>query len=228
MATTNIPALIGTIIDAIRDTASITNITHGGTIYTVFTPLTKRLTVGSFVKISGNDYQILTLTTNTSFTVSSNINIIGTSWTALAPYYFYGNAILISNSIDKIKNYQQKFPIIILYLPITTNDNRDETLNLETTASIQLDFMDEASYRDWSAEDYINNVVTPLQVYVDDFFEECENNSNIGLITNNTRKIYDKWILQLENGKNVFNSELSGIGLSIDLPIKKQITCGTP
>jgi hypothetical protein len=225
MATTNIPALISTIIESIRDTAAITNITHVGNTYTIFTPLTKRLTVGSFVKISGNDYQIISLISNVSFSVTSSINIIGTNWIAMAPYYFYGNAILISNTLDKIKNYQQKFPIIILYLPISTTDNRDETLNIETTANLSIDFMDEACYQDWSADEYITNVVMPLQVYVDDFFEALENSPLIGVFTNNSRKIYDKWILQRENGKNVFNSELSGIGLSIDLPILKQLIC---
>lgn len=225
MATTNIPALIGSLIDKIRDTASITNITHSGSTYTVFTPLTKRLIVGSWVKISGNDYQILTLTINTSFTVSSSINIVGTTWTALAPYYFYGNAILISNTISLIEKYKETFPVIILYLPITTIDNRDDTLKLETTANLRIDFMDKASYNDWVAEDYINNVVTPLQVYVDDFFEKLEHAYNIGEFTNNSRKIYDKWILQLENGKNVFNAQLSGIGIEIDLPILKTLDC---
>jgi len=227
MAATNIISLIETIISSIRDTASITNITHTGTTYSVFTPDTKRLIVGDFISISGNNYQILTLTTNVRFTITSIISVIGTSWTALAPYFFYGNAILISNTLDKIKIYQQKFPIIILYLPIKTQDNYNDTENLETTATIQIDFMDEANYQDWSSDQYITNVATPLQLYIDAFITECQNNHNIiaSLMNTGNRTIYDKWILQLENGKNVFNSELSGIGLTVDLPIKRSTAC---
>jgi hypothetical protein len=54
--TQNIPILIGAIIDKIRDTYPIVNITHSGTIYTINTSDTKRLEVGSYVTISGNNY----------------------------------------------------------------------------------------------------------------------------------------------------------------------------
>ena len=226
MASTNVVNLIGTIIDSFRDTYSITSITHVGTIYTINTADTKRLEVGSYVYISGNNYEVLTLIANTSFTINSTINVIGTSWKALAPYYFYGTPIMISNTLDKFKNYKQKFPVIVLFETMPAIVNDDETQILERTVSLEMYFMNEANFKDWSHDEYYTYVINVIQTYVDDFIEKLRNHSQIGKLTNHSETPYSKWNLtRLDTGKNVFNAELSGIKLEIDLPILKTLTC---
>ena len=226
MASTNVVNLIGTIIDSFRDTYAITSITHVGTIYTINTADTKRLEVGSYVTISGNNYEVLTLIANTSFTISSAINVIGTSWKALAPYYFYGTPIMISNTLDKYKNYKQKFPVIVLFetMPAVVND--DTSLNIERVVSLEMYFMDEANFKDWSHDEYYTYVIDVLQTYVDDFITKISNHRQIGALDKHNETPYSKWnLVRLDTGKNVFNSELSGIKLEIDLPILKTLEC---
>lgn len=226
MASTNIVDLIGTIIESIRETHTIASITHAGTTYTINTLSTHSLKVGDYVKISGNNYKILTLTANSKFTVNSTIAITGTSWTALAPYYFYGTPIMISNTIDKIKDYKNKYPIIVLFetMPATVDDDIESTI--ERTVSFEMYFMDEANYADWSADEYYTNVINPIQALVDLYMEALEDSVRIGILTSHKETPYSKWnMVRLDTGKNVFNAELSGIGLNIDLPVKKIPTC---
>lgn len=226
MASTNVVNLIGTIIDSFRDTYAITSITHVGTTYTINTADTKRLAVGSYVSISGNNYEVLTLIANTSFTINSAINVIGTSWKALAPYYFYGTPIMISNTLDKYKNYKQKFPVIVLFetMPAVVND--DTTLKIERVVSLEMYFMNEANFKDWDSSEYYSNVIDKMQTYVDDFITKISNHRQIGTLDKHNETPYSKWnLVRLDTGKNVFNSELSGIKLEIDLPILKTMTC---
>lgn len=217
---TNVVSLIGTIIDTIRDTAAITSISHVGTTYTIHTPSTGTQQVDDWIKISGNDYKITALTVNHSFNVTSAINIVGSTWTALAPYYYYGTPIMISNTLDKISDSRNKFPVIVLFeeMPATVNDNEDE--QLERTVTCEMYFMDEADYKDWTYDEYYTNILVPMQVVVDAFIAACEANHQIGLLTTHNETPHSKWNLtRMDTGKNVFNSQLSGIQLNIDLPI---------
>lgn len=226
MASTNVVNLIGTIIDSFRDTYAITSITHVGTTYTINTADTKRLAVGSYVSISGNNYEVLTLIANTSFTISSAINVIGTSWKALAPYYFYGTPIIISNTLDKYKNYKQKFPVIVLFETMPAIVNDEDTSNIERVVSLEMYFMDEANFKDWSHDEFYTYVINVLQTYVDDFISKLKSNKQIGELDRHNETPYSKWnLVRLDTGKNVFNAELSGIKLEIDLPILKTLDC---
>ena len=226
MASTNVVNLIGTIIDSFRDTYAITSITHVGTIYTINTSDTKRLEVGSYVTISGNNYEVLTLTNNVNFTINSAINVIGTSWKALAPYYFYGTPIMISNTLDKYKNYKQKFPVIVLFETMPAIVNDDTALNIERVVSLEMYFCNEANFKDWDSSEYYSNVIDVLQTYVDDFITKISNHRQIGTLDKHNETPYSKWnLVRLDTGKNVFNSELSAIKLEIDLPILKTLEC---
>lgn len=226
MASTNVVNLIGTIIDSFRDTYAITSITHVGTTYTINTSDTKRLAVGSYVSISGNNYEVLTLIANTSFTINSTINVIGTSWKALAPYYFYGTPIMISNTLDKYKNYKQKFPVIVLFETMPAIVNDETTLNIERVVSLEMYFCNEANFKDWSHDEYYTYVIDVLQTYVDDFITKISNHRQIGELDKHNETPYSKWnLVRLDTGKNVFNSELSAIKLEIDLPILKTLEC---
>lgn len=226
MASTNVVDLIGTIIDSFRDTYAITSITHVGTTYTINTTDTKRLAVGSYVSISGNNYEVLTLIANTSFTINSTINVIGTSWKALAPYYFYGTPIMISNTLDKYKNYKQKFPVIVLFETMPAIVNDDTSLNIERVVSLEMYFCNEANFKDWSHDEYYTYVIDVLQTYVDDFITKISNHRQIGTLDKHNETPYSKWnLVRLDTGKNVFNSELSAIKLEIDLPILKTLDC---
>ncbi len=223
---TNIPNLIGNLISPLRESYIISSITNVGTLYTINTSDTNSLTVGDYISISGNNYVITSLTTNVKFTVVSTISIIGTTWTALTPYYFYGTPIMVSNEIDKLKNYKQKFPIVVLFETISADVDDDPKSNIERTASLELYFMDEANFVDWNHEDYYTNVINRMQVLVDLFIDTCKDSPLIGTFTKHKETNYSKWnMIRLDTGKNVFNSELSGIGVNIDLPIKKQLIC---
>jgi len=220
---TNIPNLISSIIDLIKDTGDITSITSSGTTRTIFTADTKNLNAGDYVTIGNSDFKILTLVANNKFTVVSTNAITATTWTAKAPYFFYGNPLMIVNTINRIKDYKQKYPIIVLFetMPSTVND---ELVNpLERTVSLDMFVADEANYKDFSHEDYYSQVIDKLQDIADKLIYEFKNNASIGKLTNHKETPYSQWNLTTEEGKNVFDAELSAIRIQIDLPIKKSV-----
>jgi hypothetical protein len=220
VSATNIPNLISTFIDLIRDTHAITSITHTGTTYTVNTTDTKRLVAGDYVKINSIEYKIVTLTTNTKFTITSTSAVTGSTWIASAPYFYYGLPTMISNTLAKIKDNQNKYPVIVLFetMPASVDDSPE---NVEREVSLKLYFVDEANYEDWRHDEYYSLLLNAMQVYVDDFMEVLKNSSRIGILTNHTEINYSKWNLTTDKGVNVFNANLSGIGVEITLPILK-------
>lgn len=151
----NTPDILELLIDKIREFGAITAITNtSGTTFLIETPETKSLTVGDYVKISGNDYKITTLTTDVSFTVESSISIVGLLWQAKAPYFFYGDAIFISNQLSKIKDYQLKYPIIVLFETSPADVDDNDLSNIDRILTLDMCFLNEADYENWDSESY--------------------------------------------------------------------------
>lgn len=214
----NVIDIIGTLIDKIRKTGTITSITHSGTVYTILTSNTEDLEVGDWVEISGTDYKITDITTDVNFKVTSTSAITGTTWKAKAPYYFYGTAIQISNTLDKIKDDQNKYPAVVLMETMPATVNNDVNSNIERTVSLDMFFVDKANYSDWTSEDYYTNVIELIQEYIDDFIEECSISTLVSLPDTHKETPHSKWnLVRLDTGKNVFNAQLSGIQLEIEL-----------
>ncbi|MFA5234190.1 MAG: hypothetical protein WC390_07305 [Sulfurimonas sp.] len=218
---TSIITLLEEIIESIRDTDTITSITNSGTTYTINTANTHRLVVGDYIKINSIEYKITSLTVNTRFTVTSTSAITGTTWTASAPYFYYGTVQYISNSLDKITDYQNKFPVIVLFetMPADVNDNNTSTI--ERTIDCEMYFMDESDYVNFTSDEYYTQVINPIQLYVDSFIEALKVHAQIGELDRHNETPYSVWnMIRLSTGKNVFNANLSGIGLRINIPIK--------
>jgi len=217
---TNIPNLIGSIIDTIRDTHVITSITNIGTTYTINTANTHGLVAGDYVKINSIEYKITSLVVNTRFTVVSTTAVTGTSWTASAPFYYYGTPLQISNAINKIKDYQKKLPIIVLFETTEADVNDDPTIDIERTPTLQIFFACEANFQDWDWDDYYVGALTPMQLYVDAFIEALEDSPRIGIFKNHKETPYQQWNMErLSTGKNIFDANLSAIGIDINPPI---------
>jgi len=222
----DIISTVQTLIDSIRDTAAITSITHTGTTYTINTADTKRLAVNQWVRIGTTNYKIVTLTTNVSFTIVSSSNVVGSIWTALAPYYFYGTPKQISNTLSKLSDSETKYPIIALMETMPATVNNDETQPIERTVSLEMFFGDLCNPPDWDSEDYYTNVIDKMQVYIDSFIDACENSSLVTLPDTHSETPYSRWNMTLTaTGANVFNENLSGIMLSIDLEFMRSLAC---
>jgi len=222
----NVINIIDSLIDSIRETAAISSITHVGTVYTILTADTGQLVAGDYVTITGVTYKIDSVTTNVNFTVTSTSAVVGSTWKAAAPYYFYGTAIQISNTLDKIKDDYYKYPAIVLMETMPARVNDDPMASIERVVSLDMFFVDRAKYSNWSSDEYYTYVIDKMQAYIDSFIDECEDSSLVSLPDNHRETPHSKWnLVRLDSGKNVFNAELSGIQLEIDLNFFKGFEC---
>lgn len=223
----NTPDILELLIDKIREFGAITSITNtSGTTYLIETPETKSLTVGDYVKISGNDYKITALTTDVSFTVESSISIVGLLWQAKAPYFFYGDAIFISNQLSKIQDYQLKYPIIVLFETSPADVDDNDLSNIDRILTLDMCFLNEADYENWDSESYYDYVIDKLQPLVNDFVAQCKLSNLVDVKTRHRETVHTKWnLIKLDTGQNVFNAKLSGIEVNIDLTIFKSLAC---
>ena len=103
---TKLREIINTVVDLFRKTGSVSAVVDNGNGTATFnTDSTDGLTVGDcenpFVTVGGVSYEVVSFTADTDITVNFTALPSGSTWTADAPYVYYGNPIQMSNEIDK-------------------------------------------------------------------------------------------------------------------------------
>jgi len=223
--------IISAIVTSIRDTGTISSITKSGNIYTVYTSDTKKLKQYHYVVINSNSYQITEILLNTYFKITSSTAVTGTQWIAEAPYFYSGTPIAIDSILKQIQNGSKKYPVIVLFETIRQNIINDNTKATGINADVNLFFMDNANFKDWLTEDHYENVIEPMQEYLDEFIAACNKSIYINEYEFDKYNIINhaKWGIYVEEkGKvrSIFTDELSGIELQMTLPIMRHyVSC---
>lgn len=234
---TKIRTVIGEIIDSIRETDAVSSIVDNGDgTATINTSNTGNLTVNDsiglnpVIEVGGTDYSVKSLVANTSFTVTFSGSVpSGSTWKAKAPYFFYGNPIQISNENDRINNTNAKYPAIILFENGNSVQPFEETSPIDTTETLQLFFMNTANYRDWTIDEFYENVIDEMEDLSFDFIQACRDYIHTEELTGSaTRERISKWGVTVvraagQSKDTIFNNDLSGISLNFDLPISKSL-----
>lgn len=236
---TTIETVVGNIIDLMRETASISSIVDlGGGQATINTSDTGTIaitdegaTVNPYITIGGTSYKVVAVVSDTSFTVEYSGGLpSGSTWKADAPYFFKGNLIDQSQEIDRTKDFNKKYPAIIL--PEVTRIryiNNPLDIN-EMIASVDLFFMNLCNYEDWAIEDFYTKVVDKMEIMALDFNTKADGYRYVGELDDSDATInkISKWGVQVfRNGADgqdtLFNDNLGGVQYSIDLPIKRSL-----
>ena len=221
--------LLSHLVDRLRDTGTISSISHSGNIYKIFTLDTKSLEVGWHVTIGTTDYKILSFATDTYlglyFTVKSTKNVSGSIWKAKAPYFFYWTPLEVSNELNPAPN-DIVYPCVVLFEPIPNSLSIDPTTNTNQKPQCEIVFMGEAQYANWTeAQPYYDYVINKLQVWVNRFLDDMRYSPyskyiNFYEMLQGEQKAFEKWGRYKPNeSKSIFNDELSGIDLKITIPI---------
>jgi hypothetical protein len=183
----NIIQIIEDIVDAIRDTASITNITDNanGT-YTVLTSDTKELANNDYVSIlnttgfTASNYKISSLVEDTSFNITKTAGTaipasFGT-WKANAPYHMRDRWSNITRELaDKAQTTtyrNQRFPLIALIIPVASTKNRRKA-NPEIDATLEIYFFVETDERK-NTEWRLDNTYSVLEALEIKFINELK------------------------------------------------------
>ncbi len=231
---TKLREIINTIVDLFRKTGSVSAVVDNGNGTATFaTDSTDGLTVGDcenpFVSVGGVSYEVVSFTADTDITVNFTALPSGPTWTSDAPYVYYGNPIQMSNEIDKEQNPNAKYPAIIVFENGNSVQELEPISTIESTESLEMFFVDIANYEDWLIDDFYSNVVNAMEDLSYQFVDACREYKYIEELTATaTRERISKWGVRLiRSGKGsadtIFNDNLSGVSLRIDLPISRAL-----
>ncbi len=231
---TKLREIINTIVDLFRKTGSVSAVVDNGNGTATFaTDSTDGLTVGDcenpFISVGGVSYEVVSFTADTDITVNFTALPSGSTWTSDAPYVYYGNPIQMSNEIDKEQNPNAKYPAIIVFENGNSVQELEPISTIESTESLEMFFVDIANYEDWLIDDFYSNVVNAMEDLSYEFVDACRQYKYIEELTATaTRERISKWGVRLiRSGKGsadtIFNDNLSGVSLRIDLPISRAL-----
>lgn len=146
-------------------------------------------------------------------------------WKSGAPFYFHGTPIALSEDI-KIRDYQDKFPAILLFEIIEEEENRDMMQNVASSPRLRLFFMDESGNEAWDTDDHYTNVINDMNTLKENFLMVTERHKHVLKLTTHKTIKHAKWGLFVVNKghtSNLFDEKLSGVEVDITINIDKLI-----
>lgn len=213
---------IGEVVDLMRKTGTFTG-SKTGNIYTMTGKNT--LVNKEWVSISGNEYKVYDVTSN-SFKIETSNEITDGTFKSLAPYFIYGHRLEINNILlekDKDSKYKfQKYPLIALRMPFSVDRNVTPGIN---EASLNIAFM-EFTEKEYRTPQRYEHVITPiLEPLLNDFLSKLVTHSTFILTDDNFTQV-DRPFWGISEGegnaKYIFNDPLDAIELQ-NLRLKFQI-----
>jgi len=143
------------------------------------------------------------------------------------PRYMFGNPITLSNIVVREKQVHKKYPVIILMEDIKEEVVRSNLSAVDRMAPLQLFFMERADPR-WTSVQHMDNAVKPMRELMRDFLQRLEKDFRVHSVENRDSKVHTNWGLKAEvdgQRRSVFPDWLSGLELTVELKIFKEIRC---
>ena len=182
------------------------------------------------ITINSVDYSIIEVVKDTSVTITSISAPLLNTFTIDAPNFYSGTIIQTNLELSQdSKDVSARTPMAYLFRDIEdTFLPLDSVIERETP--IRLFFLDDENFADMSSESNSDEVLEPMRQMAYYFVNEIlEKNKKIGkLDANYSIRDYSKFGVENASGytENIFNDQLSGVELSITIPILRDYTCG--
>jgi len=142
------------------------------------------------------------------------------------PFFIHGTPYAVNKKLDLMKN-SHSYPIIYLMEIVEENIPQLDSA-FSTIPKFRIFFLDEANFKDFDTEQLYSSTVLPQRIFCEEFYERTRRSKLFGLATNIKIVAYAKFG-EYFNDKGVlnsiFNKNLSGVELKIDLPIRKNSSC---
>ena len=222
--------LVGSLISRVLVSSMVNN---NDNTYTITTSNTSYLFPNTTFNIGSVTYKVLNNDTypfmyNNSFTISGTAEPTGIISIELPRlHYFHGTAIDTVGQLSRLNLTTDKFPMVYLLEPIEDSFNNDDNLSLDRSSRVRLFFLSETDEDNWDNDQHYAYSIIPMKNEVINFINHLDEVSRIGKFEDWRAINHAKFGVQVnEKGsvKRIFNDNLSGVELRIDLPIKKE-TC---
>lgn len=188
------------------------------------------LRAGLSVTIGSTLYPVVSITSDKIFTVLGTVS--PSTVTLPKPIYFAGSPLSVNNKIDEIPVPQFKVPMIWLYEVIRERRIQTEDSMTEREAAVRLFFLDEADFAAWETStnqaDYYAKVIDGMDRMAEYFKQKMYDSVYFGKFSEYNITSFAKFGVYTDNKgvlNSVFNEQLSGVELSLTLPINKILNC---
>jgi len=208
-------------------TEKISSVSDDGEKSTLLVCATHHARPCTTISIDTTEYMVLSVVDNESITVEGVIPS-AVEYTIAAPKYFHGTRIDTHAERSHLE-MEDKVPAVYLWEIVREKFNREPDAYIERESDLQIFFLDDADYGESNDFRYTNSI-DPMRNLANDFISLLESKpALIGKLTN-----YDMvnhaifGIFKRDEGHvdNFFGGEqLSGVELSITLPILKDLNC---
>ena len=235
MAKTTEEQLIDSVVTKLRNkrTAPISSVVNeGGGIYLLNTNNTFDVVSGVYVSILGNSVLVREVVSNTSIKVLSSADLtLATSWTANFPYFFYGNPVDINNERNLESDQRNNYPAIILFGVKNIVKNRDKNDIIQRTPTLRLYFMDMCEHNDKTISEIYTEVLDRMEELSEEFVDQLEKEKGVYIQDESYRvEKFSKWAVRvIRNNQTqsdvIFDNQLTGVGIEIDVPMSNALNC---
>lgn len=188
--------------------------------------------VKALIELDGKKYKITEVINNQSIKIQAQFTPASapgiTVFPLAAPKFFHGTAIDVNNEQVRVKDANQKLPMVYLYEEFRETYNDDPGNAIDRIADLTLYLMDQADYKNWITDDHYDNVVGAMKNLAIELINAFRNSVLIGKFdSTHTETIKVNFGVFTVNGneQQFLDSYMSGIEMRLSLPIEKQMAC---
>lgn len=223
--------LLKPIIAAIDGTVKIKSVTiNSPGNYTLIVCDSLWATQGFTITIQGNQFKIIAIVPNVSITITGGaIAPIKGSFVLYHPKFYYGTIQSTIQDLDRKVNYNlltsDKLPMIWLHESVDERINLDSLSAIHTRNSVDLYFMVDANFAQWTNDDHHTYAIDPMRQLCDSFISAMKLTGlvNDHLLEQIDLNEYARWGTTAKDGqsKKIFNMEMSGIKVKLNIPFMR-------
>lgn len=174
------------------------------------------------------DYTIDSFVYGESVTVNGVVpSPVGKDAVLQKPFFFHETPMKLNNKLSLIKDPSKKLPFIYLVEVLRERKIKTVDSNIDRVSSLRIIFLDNSNKTDWLTDDYYTYVIQGQNDLLEFFIEKIEQEVGLfgefdeyGQINHPDFGVY---INDKGHKRKLFNDNLSGCELSLDLPILKSL-----
>lgn len=208
---------------------NISSVVVVGSTYKLFTCNTHYLTEQSAIILDEVEFTITSFVNNEYLIVTGDSLPIAGIYQLPAPYFVHGTIIQANEELTLESDCFKKTPMVFLRRPFSETFNNLQQAD-DRNADITLYFLTQADFASWQIDEYDNRAINPMRNLVNEFIEMLNKNPQINKSQISDYRVEEKikfgvYVTEKGYEQSVFNDTLSGVMLSLSLPIRKNYTC---
>jgi hypothetical protein len=178
------------------------------------------------IEIDNNTYEVLEVVDNESVTLQGSVLLSIGTYQLPSIYFKHGTIFQTNIELSAVIDKNEITPLVYLKRTFRETINGPENA-IDRESDITLYFLTQANFNEWETENYDEYAIVPMRNAVYSFIEMLQNNKYIGKIKDYQVTDIFRFATYSDKGaeKLLFNEHLSGVELTLTLPINKNFKC---